>query len=91
MHAGRFAHEAAAYSPDDGILYLTEDNFAFPSGFYRYIPPSNPMEAGGISRTAARCRCSRSSGSTRRTSNRTRPSAQSYPIEWVDIDEPYPG
>ena len=22
----------------EGILYLTEDNFAFPSGFYRYVP-----------------------------------------------------
>jgi secreted PhoX family phosphatase len=36
--AGRFAHEAVSYDPDGGILYLTEDNFAFPSGFYRYVP-----------------------------------------------------
>ncbi|MGH3727617.1 MAG: alkaline phosphatase PhoX, partial [Micromonosporaceae bacterium] len=34
--AGRFAHEAAAFDPGDGIVYLTEDNFGFPSGFYRY-------------------------------------------------------
>ncbi len=25
-----------------GILYLTEDNFGFPSGFYRYIPTHQP-------------------------------------------------
>ena len=28
----------------DGILYLTEDNFEFPSGFYRYIPKKQPDE-----------------------------------------------
>ena len=31
-----------------GILYLTEDNFGFPSGFYRYIPATNPMETGEL-------------------------------------------
>ena len=44
--AGRFAHEAAAFDPRHGHLYLTEDNFGFPSGLYRYIPPSNPMDDG---------------------------------------------
>ena len=48
MHAGRFAHEAAAYSPAEGYVYLTEDNFGFPSGFYRYVPPTNPMAAGHL-------------------------------------------
>ena len=48
MHAGRFPHEAAAYSPVDNALYLTEDNFAFPSGFYRYLPPNDPMVDGHI-------------------------------------------
>ena len=38
-HAGRFAHEAVSFDPDGGHLYLTEDNFGFPSGFYRYKPP----------------------------------------------------
>ena len=42
--AGRFAHEAVAFDPRDGILYLTEDNFGFPSGFYRYVPSSQPDE-----------------------------------------------
>ena len=30
--------------PETGILYQTEDNFDFPSGFYRYIAPQNPMQ-----------------------------------------------
>ena len=41
--AGRFAHEAVAYDPKSGYLYLTEDNFGFRSGFYRYKPP-RPLE-----------------------------------------------
>lgn len=41
--AGRFPHEAVAFDPVGGSLYLTEDNFAFPSGFYRYDPPNNAM------------------------------------------------
>ena len=51
--AGRFAHEAAAFDPNNGIAYMTEDNFGFPSGLYRYIPPSEPdggpvrLEDGG--------------------------------------------
>ncbi len=57
-HAGRFAHEAVSFDPKEGILYLTEDNFEFPSGFYRYIPPSAPDEdrASRGRRTAADAR-----------------------------------
>jgi uncharacterized protein len=43
--AGRFAHEAVAVDPQTGIVYETEDDFAYPSGFYRYIPPVDPREA----------------------------------------------
>lgn len=39
--AGRFAHEACAYDARANALYMTEDNFGFPSGVYRYIPPTN--------------------------------------------------
>ena len=48
-NAGRFAHEAIAYSPDDKAFYLTEDDFGFPSGFYRYVPPprSRRLAEGG--------------------------------------------
>ena len=47
-HAGRFAHEAVSFDPKGGHLYLTEDNFGFPSGFYRYRPPVHPMKVGRL-------------------------------------------
>lgn len=46
--AGRFAHEAAAADPGTGQIYMTEDNFGFPSGFYRYDPLNNPVADGHI-------------------------------------------
>jgi secreted PhoX family phosphatase len=47
--AGRFAHEAAAFDPQGGgALYLTEDDFGFGSGFFRYDPPVNPRRAGRL-------------------------------------------
>jgi len=50
--AGRFPHEAVAVDPATGIVYQTEDDFAYWSGFFRYIPPNNPhrdkrIEDGG--------------------------------------------
>ena len=45
-NAGRFAHESVAFDPRGGSLYLSEDNFGFPSGFYRYTPRTSPMETG---------------------------------------------
>ena len=59
--AGRFAHEAVAFDPNEGILYLTEDNFAFPSGFYRYVPRHEPDATRAPSTTTDSSRCSRSS------------------------------
>jgi uncharacterized protein len=90
MHAGRFAHEAAAFCPDDGNLYLTEDNFAFPSGFYRYIPPTNPMNAGTIE-DGGRLQMLKVIGADQAHLEQNQDLGQRYPIEWVDIDEPFPG
>ena len=42
--SGRFAHEAAAVDRATGVVYMTEDDFAYGSGFYRYIPPNRPFE-----------------------------------------------
>ena len=72
--AGRFAHEAAAYSPDEGIVYLTEDNFAFPSGLYRTCRRRNPMRQAAWS-TAACSRCCGSKGTRTPTSKATRSTA----------------
>jgi hypothetical protein len=88
-NAGRFAHEAVAFDPRDGYLYLTEDNFGFPSGFYRYIPDSNPMDTGRLGNDGklqmlavvdipnARLEASGTAGTT-------------YDVEWVDIADPNP-
>jgi len=42
--AGRFPHEAVAVDPATGTVYMTEDDFAYPSGFFRYMPPNNPFQ-----------------------------------------------
>jgi uncharacterized protein len=88
-HAGRFAHEAVSFDPKEGILYLTEDNFEFPSGFYRYIPPTHPMKTGRLE----------DGGRLQMLAVKGRPNAHlearqrrraTYKVTWVDIDDPNP-
>ena len=87
--AGRFAHEAVAYDPHQNHLYLTEDNFGFPSGFYRYTPPTNAMRAGRLE----------DGGTLQMLAVRDVPNADLaasqprhavYRVRWVDIPEPDP-
>ncbi|GAA2167155.1 PhoX family protein [Pedococcus bigeumensis] len=87
--AGRFAHEAVSFDPHEGRLYLTEDNFAFPSGFYRYTPATNPMESGHLD----------NDGQLQMLAVKGRPNAHLeghqekgvvYDVEWVDIADPDP-
>jgi uncharacterized protein len=87
--AGRFAHEAAAFSPDEGILYLTEDNFSFPSGFYRYIPPSHPMEAGRLE-NGGRLQMLAVDGQPGAHLEQVQSNGATYAVTWVDIDDPNP-
>nr|MBA2373715.1 DUF839 domain-containing protein [Chloroflexota bacterium] len=87
--AGRFPHEAAVFDPDGGILYMTEDNFAFPSGYYRYIPPSDPMttghlEDGGVLQMLKVVGVTNAHLETHQLAGTT------YPVEWVDIEDPNP-
>jgi secreted PhoX family phosphatase len=91
--AGRFAHESVAYDPRGGTLYLTEDNFAFPSCFYRYRPPRRPDPLGADGRGLA------DGGRLQALAVRGRPrldlaAAQEpgavFPVGWVDIDDPAP-
>ena len=88
--AGRFAHEAAAYSPDEGIVYLTEDNFAFPSGFYRYIPPSNPVATGHLE-DGGHLQMLKVVGANQAHLEATQTIGAQYVVEWVDIAQPFPG
>jgi secreted PhoX family phosphatase len=87
--AGRFPHEAVSFDPDGGILYLTEDNFAFPSGFYRYVPPSNPMTAGFLE-NGGQLQMLKVAGVDQAHLEANQVAGATYPVEWVDIADPNP-
>jgi uncharacterized protein len=87
--AGRFAHEAVAFDPVDGILYLTEDNFGFPSGFYRYVPSSNPMETGSLDNDG-RLQMLAVAGQPNLVLAAEQPDGATYDVKWVDIEDPAP-
>jgi uncharacterized protein len=87
--AGRFAHEAVAVDPVSGVLYLTEDNFGFPSGLYRFIPDRHPLRArrlvnrGRLQMLAVR-------GIPQADLAAAQTAGATYRVEWVDIDDPAP-
>ncbi len=87
--AGRFAHEAAAWSPHDGWLYLTEDNFGFPSGLYRYRPPVDPMVAGHLV-DGGSLQMLRVVGQPNAHLEGAQVRGATYDIDWVDIADPNP-
>jgi secreted PhoX family phosphatase len=87
--AGRFAHEAVAVDPATGFLHETEDNFAFPSGFYRYRAPRNPMvrgelvDGGVLEMLAVR-------GERRAQLHTGRTVGETLDVYWVTIPDPDP-
>jgi hypothetical protein len=87
--AGRFAHEAVAFDPQHGILYMTEDNFGFPSGFYRYIPASNPMQTGALDNDG-QLQMLAVTGQPNIDLAANQPMRATYDVEWVDIEDPDP-
>ena len=87
--AGRFAHESVVFDPHEGALYLTEDNFAFPSGFYRYVPPRNPMETGRLA-DGGRLQMLKVKGQWNANLAASQPQRATYQVEWVDIEDPAP-
>jgi uncharacterized protein len=87
--AGRFAHEAVAFDPRDGILYLTEDNFGFPSGFYRYTPDSNPMDTGVLGNDG-KLEMLAVAGQPNIHLEANGIAGTTYDVEWVDIADPNP-
>jgi uncharacterized protein len=86
-HAGRFAHEAVSFDPNRGHLYLTEDNFAFPSGFYRYRPPRHPMKVGRLL-DGGRLQMLKVKGVDNAHLERRQKTGKTYDVTWVDIPEP---
>jgi secreted PhoX family phosphatase len=85
--AGRFAHEAVDVDPSSGILYLTEDNFGFPSGFYRYLAPRNPMKVRRLL-DGGTLQMLKVKGIDRAELDHGQEVGDSYRVEWVTIDEP---
>lgn len=91
--AGRFAHEAAAFDAHTRAVYLTEDDFGFPSGFYRYLPPTNPLQTkrledgGRLQMLAVAGR----PGADLSGVNEPAPAVgAAFDVTWVDIDDPDP-
>ncbi|MGI5284176.1 alkaline phosphatase PhoX [Nonomuraea polychroma] len=87
--AGRFPHESAAFDPSSGAIYLTEDNFGFPSGFYRYLPPKHPVLAGKLL-DGGRLQMLAVKGAKRKELSLGQEPGAAYATEWVDIDDPDP-
>jgi secreted PhoX family phosphatase len=87
--AGRFAHEAVAFDPRRGVLYLTEDNFGFPSGLYRYIPRRHPLDVGRLV-NQGRLQMLAVRGTPSADLAATQPANARYRVTWVDIDDPDP-
>jgi secreted PhoX family phosphatase len=85
--AGRFAHEAVDIDPETGILYETEDNFGFPSGFYRYIAPQNPMKTRRLT-DGGTLEMLKVKGVTNAQLDKGQSPGVTYDVEWVEIDEP---
>ena len=83
--AGRFAREAVAVL--NGILYQTEDRGD--AAFYRFVPDRKPREWGDLATFG---------GTLQGLKVRNRPNfdadaanpGETYPVEWVTVDEPNP-
>ncbi len=85
--AGRFAHEAVSFDPRGGALYLTEDNFGFASGFYRYTPKKNPMKCGYLDNDGVLEMLAVKNKPNLHLEGRQQ-RGKTYKVEWVRIDEP---
>ena len=86
---GRFAHEAAAVTPSGRSVYLTEDNFNFASGLYRYLPPrpgwsrKRILDGGVLQMLKVR-------GVDNADLSVGQAPGARYDVEWVTIDDPDP-
>lgn len=87
--AGRFAHEAVSFDPVEGRLYLTEDNFVNPSGFYRYTPTVNPMVSGSLGNDGT-LEMLKVVGVNQAHLEAFQTRGATYDVEWVPIDDPDP-
>lgn len=90
--AGRFTHEAVAVDPATGIVYETQDDFAGPSGFFRYIAPIDPrkvrrLEDGGTLQVLSVS----PEGSTQVVDlSGLQDVGTTFPVRWITIPEANP-
>ncbi|UGY93056.1 alkaline phosphatase PhoX [Streptomyces gobiensis] len=87
--AGRFPHESVAFDPHTGALYECEDNFNFPSGFYRYLPPRDPRTTGALL-DGGRLQMLAVRGEENADLSLGQRQGATYQVSWVDIDDPDP-
>jgi secreted PhoX family phosphatase len=83
--AGRFSHEAVAWL--DGALYETEDRGD--AAFYRFVPRRRPRESGDLASFGGTLEALVVRGRPNFDANTANP-GESYPVEWVGIEEPNP-
>lgn len=88
-NAGRFAHESVAYDKHTNALYMSEDDFAFPSGFYRYLPPNRPLKDRHLA-DGGRLQMLRIAGQPGADLSGHQEVGVTYEADWVDIDDPDP-
>jgi hypothetical protein len=87
--AGRFAHEAVSWDPAGGHLYMTEDNFAFASGFYRFRPDAAPTPETGLVNSGT-LQMLKVAGEDNAHLEGSFERGKVFDVEWVDIDDPDP-
>ncbi|HEX9994352.1 MAG TPA: alkaline phosphatase PhoX [Acidimicrobiales bacterium] len=87
--AGRFAHESVAFDPYGNALYMTEDNFGYPSGFYRYLPGTKPLDARRLTNDG-RLQMLAVRGMPNANLAASQPVGTTYRVQWVDIEDPAP-
>lgn len=87
--AGRFAHEAVAIDPASGIVYQTEDDFSYASGFWRYIPPNRPSHDGHVA-DGGRLQILAVKGQPNADLTQNQVIGTRYHVEWIDIEDPDP-
>jgi hypothetical protein len=68
---------------------MTEDNFNFASGFYRYLPPAKPSKVGKI-QDGGRLQMLAIRGQPNKNLALGQPKNATFAVTWVDIDDPDP-
>ena len=68
---------------------MTEDNFGFPSGLYRYLPRRHPLHVGRLV-NEGRLQMLAVEGTPGADLAATQPDGARHRVRWVDIDDPNP-